>query len=76
MKTRITLGEKLKDLRVERDLRLADVEAETGISTSTLQRIEADADIRIGYQEIETLARFYGISTVHLFGQTNNDAEH
>ena len=72
MKTRTTLGEKLKDLRTERNLRLADVESETGISTSTLQRIEADADIRIGYQDIEVLTRFYDVSADYLFGLTDN----
>lgn len=75
MKTRITLGEKLKDLRVERDLRLADVSESTGISSSTLQRLEADEDMRIGYQNIEVLARFYGVSTDLLFGLTDNDKE-
>ena len=41
MKTKLTLGEKLKDLRNKRELRLADVSEATGISVSTLQRIDA-----------------------------------
>lgn len=73
MKTKLTLGEKLKDLRVGKDLKLADVEAATGVSTSTLQRIEADADIRVGYQDIEVLARFYEVSADYLFGLTDLD---
>lgn len=76
MKPRITLGEKLKDLRVKKKLILTDVEAATGISTSTLQRMEADADIRVGYQDIVTLAKFYNVSTDLLFGLTDNDEEH
>ena len=76
MKPRITLGEKLKDLRTDRKLILSDVEEATGISTSTLQRMEADADIRVGYQDIVVLAKFYGVSTDLLFGLTDNDEEH
>ncbi len=51
MNTRLTLGEKLKDLRNRRDgkLTLDDVYEATGISKSTLQRLEGDEDIRVGY---------------------------
>ncbi len=42
---RLTLGEKLKDLRVAKKLKLADVETATGISTSTLRRLETDDDM-------------------------------
>jgi len=73
MKTKLTLGEKLKDLRNKRTLRLADVSEATGISVSTLQRMEADEDIRVGYQDIETLARFYDVSADYLFGLTDLD---
>lgn len=41
MNARLTLGEKLKDLRTTKRLKLADVEAATGISTSTLQRFDS-----------------------------------
>ena len=81
MNARLTLGEKLKDLRVAKKLKLADVEAATGISTSTLGRLENTTgqnndDIRVGYQDIEVLARFYGVSADFLFGLTDNDKEH
>ena len=73
MKTKLTIGEKLKDLRSNHNpkLILADVSEATGISVSTLQRMEADEDIRVGYQDIETLARFYDVSTDYLFGLTD-----
>lgn len=76
MKPRITLGEKLKDLRVERNLRFVAVYESIGIYSATLQRLEADEDMRIGYQYIEVLARFYGVSTDWLFGRTGNNEEH
>lgn len=72
MKPRLTLGEKLKDLRTEKQLNLADLEDATGISKSTLQRFEADEDIRSGYQDIVTLAKFYDVSADYLFGLTDN----
>lgn len=62
MKTRITLQEKLRDLRDERKLRLVDVSEATGIPTSTLQRLESEDNVRVGYQEVEVLTRFYGVS--------------
>lgn len=73
METRLTLGEKLKDLRNKRGgkLILADVSEATGISVSTLQRLEGDEDIRVGYQDIETLARYYDVSADYLFGLTD-----
>jgi transcriptional regulator with XRE-family HTH domain len=81
MNSRLTLGEKLKDLRVAKKLKLADVEAQTGISTSTLGRLENatgqdNDDIRVGYQDIEVLVRFYGVPADFLFGLTDNDKEH
>ena len=42
MNARLTLGAKLKDLRVAKKLKLADVETVIGISTSTLQRLESE----------------------------------
>lgn len=41
--------------------------------SDVLQRLEADEDIRVGYQDIEVLARFYGVSTDFLFGLTDNE---
>ena len=69
---RLTLQEKLRDLRDEKKLRLSDVAEATGIPTSTMQRLESDEDFRAGYQDIESLARFYGVSTDFLFGLTDN----
>lgn len=71
MNTRLTLGEKLKDLRTAKKLKLDDVSEATGISTSILQRLEADEDIRVGYQDIETLAQYYDLSVDYLFGLTD-----
>lgn len=72
MNTKVTLQEKLQDLRDERKLKLAEVSEATGIPTSTLQRFESDEDARVGYQDIEVLTRFYGVSADYLFGLTDD----
>jgi len=72
MKTKLTLQEKLRDLRDQRGLKLAEVAEATGIPTSTLQRFESDENARVGYQDIETLTKFYDVSADYLFGLTDN----
>ena len=72
MKCELTLQEKLRDLRDEHKLKLADLADATGIPVSTLQRIENDEDIRVGYQDVVTLAKYYKVSADYLFGLTEN----
>ncbi len=72
MKTKLTLQEKLRDLRDERKLTLAELSNETGIPTTTLNRLENDEGAHIGYQDVFTLARYYGVSTDYLFDLTDN----
>lgn len=72
MKTKLTLQEKLRDLRDEKKMTLSDLSGVTGIPLSTLQRAEGQEDVRVGYQDIAALAKFYGVSTDYLFGLTDN----
>jgi len=72
LKIRLTLQEKLRDLRAERSLTLSDLEKQTGIPKSTLQRFEGEDDVHVGYQDVEVLTRFYGVSADYLFGLTDN----
>lgn len=72
MKVRLSLQEKLRDLRDERKLKLAEVAEGTGIPLSTLQRIESDDDNRASYQDVAALANFYQVSTDYLFGLTDH----
>ena len=72
MKTKLTLQEKLRDLRDEKKMTLSDLAGATGIPLSTLQRMESNEDIRIGYQDVAALATFYGVSADYLFGLTDN----
>jgi len=72
MNCTLTQQEKLRDLRDERKLTIAELSEQTVIPASTLQRFESDEDYRVGYQDVRDLAKFYGVSTDYLFGLTDN----
>ncbi|MBB6347318.1 helix-turn-helix domain-containing protein [Nonomuraea muscovyensis] len=55
------VGPRLKHLRLHRDVTLADLAAETGISTSTLSRLEAGLR-RPTLEQLLPLARAYGVT--------------
>ncbi|WP_193608296.1 helix-turn-helix domain-containing protein [Nocardioides lijunqiniae] len=55
------VGPRLKQLRVRRDVTLADLAAETGISTSTLSRLEAGLR-RPTLEQLLPLARAHGVT--------------
>ena len=70
MNPKLTIQEKLKDLRVERRLTLEQLAEETGISKSALGKYEADDYKDISPFSIVTLAKYYGVSTDYLMGMT------
>ena len=70
MNTKLTIQEKLKDLRVERHLTLEQLAEETGISKSALGKYESDDFKDISPFSIVTLAKFYGVSADYLLGRT------
>ena len=72
MHTKLTLQEKLRDLRDEKKLKLSEVEQATGISVPTLSRFETDEYTSIAYQDLLKLATFYGVSMDYLSGMTNH----
>ena len=59
-------------MRDEKKMTLFDLAGATGIPLSTLQRAEGQDDVRVGYQDIAALAKFYGVSTDYLFDLTDN----
>ena len=61
MKTKLTIGERLKDLRVERDMNQKDVENQAGIPTSTLSTYENDTVGNVNMAAIIKLAEFYEV---------------
>ena len=70
MQVKLTIGERLKDLRVERKLTLEQLSAEVGISKSALGKYESDNGKDISPYSILLLADYYGVSCDYLMGQT------
>jgi len=72
MKQRITVQERLKDLRTERNLKLEELAAVTKISKSALGSYENDDYKEISHKNLVALADFYGVSTDYLLCRTEN----
>ena len=70
MRISLTIPERLKDLRTERGLDIAEVAKATGISSSALSNYENDEGKDISHRAILALARFYGVSADYLLGLT------
>ena len=70
MQIKLTIQERLKDLRVERGLTLEQLAEATGISKSALGKYESDDYKDISPYSIVELAKFYGVSTDYLMGMT------
>lgn len=71
MKCKLTLPEKLKDLRVEHGLSLEQLAEATGISRSALGIYENDETREVGGENLRTLAEYYHISADYLLGITD-----
>lgn len=70
MNISLTIPERLKDLRTERGLDIADVANATGISSSALSNYENDESKDISHRAILALAKFYDVSADYLLGLT------
>ena len=73
MQTKLTMAERLKDLRVsDKKLTLEELAEQTGLSKSALGNYEKDGSTEISPYAMVTLAKFYGVSTDYLLGLTEN----
>lgn len=70
MNIKLTIQERLKDLRTERKMTLEQLSEATGLSRAALGKYEADDFKDISPFSITTLAKFYGVSTDYLLGLT------
>lgn len=68
MKT--TMGEKIKDMRVERHMTTKQLAQATGISAPVLNGLENDNGRDVGYSRIIDLAKFFEVPTDYLLGFT------
>ena len=73
MYTKLSIPERLKDLRVvDKHLTLEQLAEQTGLSRSALGKYESDDYKDISPFAIATLAKFYGVSTDYLMGVSEN----
>ena len=73
MEAKLTIQERLKDLRVvDRGLSLEQLAEQTGLSKSALGKYESEDFKDISPFAIVTLAKFYGVSTGYLLGLTES----
>ena len=72
MYAKLTIPERLKDLRVNMHLTLEQLAEQTGLSRSALGKYESDDYKDISPFAIATLADFYGVSADYLMGLTEN----
>lgn len=70
MNIKLTIQERLKDLRTERKMTLEQLSEVTGLSRAALGKYETDDFKDISPFSIATLAKFYGVSTDYLLGLT------
>ena len=70
MKT--TMGEKIKDLRVERRMTTKQLAQATGISEAVFNGLENDNGRYVGYSRIIDLAKFFDVPTDYLLGFTES----
>lgn len=70
MIAKITINERLKDLRNNKNLTLEELAKETGISSKSLDNFERD-DYLVRHDAIIQLANYYGVSTDYLLGITD-----
>ena len=70
MQVKLTIGERLKDLRTAQKLTLEQLSAEVGISKSALGKYESDNGKDISPYSISVLADYYGVSCDYLMGRT------
>ena len=68
MKCKLSIQEKLKDLRIEKGLSLQELSEQTGISRASLGNYETDDYKEISHKAIITLADFYGVTSDYLLG--------
>ena len=70
MQAKLTIPERLRDLRAERGVDLKDVAAATGLSASALSTYENDERKDISHRAVIALAEYYGVTADYILGLT------
>lgn len=64
----MTIGERLKQLRLDHDFTLEEVSKQLNFSRQTLQRYESGVITNIPSDKIEGLAKIYNVSPAYIMG--------
>lgn len=71
----LNIGSRLRELRINRNLTLKQVADDTGFAVSFLSLLERDK-VSISVDNLERLARFYGVRMLHFFQGGEDDVPH
>ena len=72
MYIKLTRSERLKDLRINRKLRIEDVASSTGISAATISAYENNDDKDVNLSILEKLSRYYEVPLSYITGESEN----
>ena len=67
---KLTIQERIQDLRNEKGLSLEQLAEQTGLSKSALANYETDDTKDISHYALIRLAKYYGVTTDYLLGLT------
>ncbi len=67
-----TLGTRIRELRINKNLTLEQVAADTGLSTSFISLLERNK-VSISVDNLEKLARYFGVHMIHFFNAPNEN---
>ena len=65
------MANRIKELRKQQNLTLAEVAKRVGVSESTMQRYESEKISKIKYETMEALANLFNVSPEYLMGWSN-----
>lgn len=67
-----TLGTRIRELRINKNLTLEQVAADTGLSTSFISLLERNK-VSISVDNLEKLARYFDVHMIHFFNTPNEN---
>ena len=70
------MANRIKELRKQRNLTLAEVAKRVGVSESTMQRYESGKISKIKYETMESLANLFDVSPEYLMGWSSSSDRH
>lgn len=69
---KLTMGERIEDLMIKKDVTSVTLSKETGVSEATISDIINGVDKGYSYKHFVKIANYFNVSTDYLFGLTDN----